>query len=51
MLNKDNLDVDRLYTSVWKLLRSNDDIYLVEDALEMIILPLFQGGLCMRLKE
>tara|TARA_Y100000052_G_scaffold1710_1_gene1353 strand:+ start:159 stop:416 length:258 start_codon:yes stop_codon:yes gene_type:complete len=33
MLNKDNLDVDRLYTSVWKLLRSNDDIYLVEDAL------------------
>ena len=35
MLNKDNLDVDRLYTSVWKLLRSNDDIYLVEDALEI----------------
>tara|TARA_R100000084_G_C4604392_1_gene124842 strand:- start:344 stop:601 length:258 start_codon:yes stop_codon:yes gene_type:complete len=33
MLNKENLDVDRLYTSVWKLLRSNDDIYLVEDAL------------------
>ena len=35
MLNKDNLDVDRLYTSVWKLLRSNEDIYLVEDALEI----------------
>ena len=33
MLNKENLDIDRLYTSVWKLLRSNDDIYLVEDAL------------------
>ena len=33
MKNIANLDVDRLYTSVWELLRSNDDIYLVEDAL------------------
>ena len=33
MLNKEKLDVERLYTSVWNLLKSNDDIYLVEDAL------------------
>ena len=44
MLNKEKLDVERLYTSVWNLLKSNDDIYLVEDALAINNTSTLSGG-------